>query len=97
MCGWDAKSEFLSSRLKVPSIYVIFLGGTLQIIRFALLATLHETLAIERKVSGYKFIAGKGCTVSFAMALMLIDFTAETRNRDIEAFRTIQLQTDHTL
>lgn len=74
-------SGLLSSKLKIPSIYIILLGSTLQVIGFALLGTLRETQTIEKKVFGYQVIAGMGCTLSFATALILTAFTAEPRDR----------------
>jgi hypothetical protein len=70
----------LTSRYRVPGIYLVVLGGVLQVIGFALLGTLGASRSVPRAVYGYMVVAGMGCSFSYSTLIVLVAFTAEKRD-----------------
>ncbi|THV53999.1 hypothetical protein BGAL_0037g00430 [Botrytis galanthina] len=67
----------IAGKFKVPAIYLIFIGSIFQIIGYALLSTLSTSAHIETAVYGYLIICGFGCGLTFAMAYIMVPFTAD--------------------
>ncbi|KAI0882850.1 putative efflux pump antibiotic resistance protein [Annulohypoxylon maeteangense] len=65
----------VASKLKIPAIYMLFVGSGLQIIGYAFLSTLDTTLQINPKVYGYLILSGFGCGITFIMAYITVPFT----------------------
>lgn len=71
-------SAKIASALKVPFIYILFIGAALQVIGFALLGV---TKTAAATIYGYEVIAGLGCGISFQTLFLAIPFTVEKRDQ----------------
>ncbi|KAH8897431.1 putative efflux pump antibiotic resistance protein [Thozetella sp. PMI_491] len=67
----------LASKLKVPGLYLICIGGLLQVAGYALLGTLQASVEVQPGVYGYQVLAGIGCSFSYSNLIMLVAYTAE--------------------
>lgn len=70
----------LANKLKVPSIYLVLAGASLQIVGYALLGTLDASKALQHAIYGYEVVAGFGCSFSYSNLIMLVAYTAEKRD-----------------
>ncbi|KAI1088164.1 putative efflux pump antibiotic resistance protein [Rostrohypoxylon terebratum] len=64
-----------ASKLRIPAIYLVWVGSVLQVIGFAFLSTLDTSLQIHAKVYGYLILCGFGCGMTFVMAYITVPFT----------------------
>ncbi|KAI8952024.1 putative multidrug resistance protein fnx1 [Xylaria longipes] len=62
---------------KVPPVYLLILGSTLQVLGFALIATLPSTLEIPSRIYGFQILAGWGCGINFSLLFILIPVVNE--------------------
>ncbi|CAJ2502464.1 Uu.00g098580.m01.CDS01 [Anthostomella pinea] len=74
-------ASILAGKLKVPPMYLVLLGSSLQIIGFALLGTLPSTLHIPARMYGYEIITGWGCGINFSLLFIMIPWVIEGRDR----------------
>ncbi|ETS78083.1 hypothetical protein PFICI_10145 [Pestalotiopsis fici W106-1] len=73
----------LASQFRLPAVYVVLFGSSLQIIGLALMTTLPSSLSVPATVYGYQVIAGFGCGVSYAVLYLMIPFTTGRRDRAV--------------
>ncbi|KAG6362567.1 hypothetical protein INS49_007659 [Diaporthe citri] len=73
----------LAGRRKVPPLYLIIVGSCLQVLGFALMATLPSTLDIPARIYGFEVIAGWGCGINFSLLFLMIPFVIEKRDHAI--------------
>ncbi|KAI2468606.1 putative multidrug resistance protein fnx1 [Annulohypoxylon bovei var. microspora] len=76
-------SPTLAGKLKVPPIYIILVGSSIQVIGFALLGTLPVSLQIPPQIYAYEVIAGLGCGLVFPLLFIMIPFVAQKRDRAV--------------
>ncbi|KAI0406568.1 putative multidrug resistance protein fnx1 [Xylaria palmicola] len=76
-------APFLAGKLKIPPIYIILTGSSIQVIGFALLATLPVSLQTPKQLYGYEVIAGLGCGLVFPLLFAMIPFVTEGRDRAV--------------
>ncbi|RYC58927.1 hypothetical protein CHU98_g7291 [Xylaria longipes] len=60
-----------------PPVYLLILGSTLQVLGFALIATLPSTLEIPSRIYGFQILAGWGCGINFSLLFILIPVVNE--------------------
>ncbi|KAI0531883.1 putative multidrug resistance protein fnx1 [Xylaria digitata] len=73
----------LTRKFKIPPIYIILTGSVIQVIGFALLATLPVSLTTPPQIYGYEVIAGLGCGLVFPLLFAMIPFVTEGRDRAV--------------
>ncbi|KAI0873431.1 putative multidrug resistance protein fnx1 [Hypoxylon argillaceum] len=73
----------LTRKFKIPPIFIILTGSAIQIIGFALLATLPISLKTPPQIYGYQVIAGLGCGLVFPLLFAMIPFVTEARDRAV--------------
>lgn len=71
----------LAGKRKVPPLYLIIVGSCLQIIGFALMATLPSSLDVPDRLYGFEVIAGWGCGINFSLLFLMIPFVIEKREQ----------------
>jgi len=71
----------VASKLKVPPIYLVLCSSTLQVIGFALLATLTESSTIPARMYGFQVIAGFGCGINISTLVLMVPFCVEFRDK----------------
>lgn len=74
-------ASMIAGKLKVPPIYLIFVGSAFQIIGFGLLGTLPLTLTIPPQIYGYQILAGLGCGMIVPLLFALIPVVVELRDK----------------
>jgi hypothetical protein len=74
-------STKIVEKLKVPVIFVILAGACLQIIGFALLATLPITLEIPHQIYAYEIVASIGYGMNITMLILMIPYSVGDRDR----------------
>ncbi|KAK7697322.1 hypothetical protein SLS64_013670 [Diaporthe eres] len=70
----------LAGKRKVPPLYLIIAGSCLQVLGFALMATLPSTLEVPKRIYGFEVIAGWGCGINFSLLFLMIPFIVEKRD-----------------
>jgi hypothetical protein len=81
----------IAGKLKVPPLYLILCGSVLQVIGFALLATLPGSPDLPRSSYGYEVIAGFGSGINGSLLLLMMPFAVEARDRGRSMYPHIQL------
>jgi hypothetical protein len=76
-----AFSSMATGRLKIPVIFVLLLSAVLQILGFALLATLPKTVAVPARSYGFQIIAGYGCGITISLPALVIPFLVKAKHR----------------
>jgi Na+/melibiose symporter-like transporter len=71
----------IAGKLKVPPLYLIIIGSILQVIGFALLATLPGSSVLHPRTYGYEIIAGFGSGINGSLLLLMMPFAVEARDR----------------
>ncbi|KAI1307148.1 putative multidrug resistance protein fnx1 [Xylaria venustula] len=65
---------------KVPPVYLLIFGSLLQVLGFALIATLPSTLEIPSRIYGFQVLAGFGCGINFSLLFILIPLINEKQD-----------------
>ncbi|KAI0836064.1 putative multidrug resistance protein fnx1 [Hypoxylon sp. FL0890] len=73
----------LAGRLRVPPLYIIFVGSCIQTVGFGLLGTLPLSLIVPNQIYGYEVIAGLGSGLVFPLLFVMIPFVTEGRDRAV--------------
>ncbi|KAI0100816.1 putative multidrug resistance protein fnx1 [Nemania sp. FL0031] len=73
-------AAIISSRLKIPPIWIILSGSVLQVIGFALLGTLPITTELLPRTYGFEVICGFGCGMNLALLFVIVPQVAEKRD-----------------
>lgn len=76
-----AFSTVVAGRLKIPVIFVLFFSAILQVLGFALLATLPQTVAVPSQLYGFQIIAGFGCGITIALPAVAMPFIVDAKHR----------------
>jgi hypothetical protein len=76
-CVFGAK---VASKLRVPPIFLVFVGSMVQIVGFALLSTISATAAIPPAIYGYEILGGFGLGINYQCLYLMIPFTTEPRD-----------------
>lgn len=77
---------------KVPPLYLLMFAAAVQIVGFALLATLPVSQSIAVAQYGYEFIAGFGCGISIALLPLMTPFSVEARDLAVAMGAIAQLR-----
>ncbi|KAH8890386.1 putative multidrug resistance protein fnx1 [Thozetella sp. PMI_491] len=73
----------MAGKFKIPALFVIMLGACLQVVGYALLATLPVSLDIAPRMYGFEIIAGFGCGMNFIMFFLMIPRVTEPRDQAV--------------
>ncbi|KAI0405746.1 putative multidrug resistance protein fnx1 [Xylaria palmicola] len=73
----------IAGKFKVPPIWVIIAGSSLQVVGFSLLGTLPVTLDFLPRIYGYEVIAGFGCGMNLALLFVIIPGVVESRDQGV--------------
>ncbi|KAI8630114.1 putative multidrug resistance protein fnx1 [Xylariaceae sp. FL1651] len=73
----------ISGRLKIPPIWIILAGASLQVVGFALLGTLPITTDLLPRTYGFEIIAGFGCGMNLALLFVIVPQVAEKRDQAV--------------
>lgn len=71
----------VATKLKIPALFVIIAGAMLQVIGFALLGTLPDTLTIPDRMYGFEILSGFGCGLCFTPLFLVITGAVDARDR----------------
>ncbi|KAF2653158.1 MFS general substrate transporter, partial [Lophiostoma macrostomum CBS 122681] len=88
----SAFSSIAAGKLRVPVVFVSLFAGCLQIIGYALLASLPPSTAIDPRVYGYQFIAGFGCGINISTLMLILPFVVEPRDKAVGLGAVTQLR-----
>lgn len=83
----------LAGKKKVPPIYLLLVSAVLQVIGFALLATLPVSTHLAHRTYGYQVIAGLGCGISLSTHLLLVPFVVEFGDKGMHGSHIILFST----
>ena len=70
----------LASRFRTPLVYLILGGSCIQIVGFAVLGTLPESLTLPTRMYAGQIIAGLGCGINFTPLFLSIPVTVGPRD-----------------
>ncbi|KAF2972342.1 hypothetical protein GQX73_g1251 [Xylaria multiplex] len=73
-------ASILGGKHKVPPVYLLIFGSVLQVLGFALIATLPSTLEIPSQIYGFQVLAGFGCGINFSLLFIIIPLINEKRD-----------------
>ncbi|KAI1355098.1 major facilitator superfamily MFS-1 [Xylaria sp. FL0043] len=73
----------IGNRLKIPAIFILLVGSSLQVVGFTLLATLPDRLDIPPQMYGFEIIAGFGCGMNFTPLFLVITRAVEPRDQAV--------------
>ncbi|KAI1351016.1 putative multidrug resistance protein fnx1 [Xylaria sp. FL0043] len=76
-------ASIFGGKHKVPPVYLLIFGSVLQVLGFALIATLPSTLEIPSRIYGYQVLAGFGCGINFSLLFILIPLINEKRDNAV--------------
>ncbi|RDA88664.1 hypothetical protein CP532_4033 [Ophiocordyceps camponoti-leonardi (nom. inval.)] len=82
-CVGSLASSRLTSSFRLPSIYHVLAGSSLQVVGFALLGVLRASPEIQPAVYGYQVLCGIGVGLNYMALYLLIPFTADKRDKAI--------------
>ena len=77
----SAFSSMAAGKLRIPVVYVVLCAGVLQVIGYALLASLPASTKIVAREYGYQVIAGFGCGINISTLLLIVPFVVEGRDK----------------
>lgn len=64
----------------VPPLYLIMVASILEIIGFALMATIPPSAVITTRQYGYQILAGLGCGSNLSLLVLLVPFTVRSKD-----------------
>lgn len=67
-----AIAAVFTNKLKIAAIWVIMGGACLEIVGFALLGTLLDSLNIPPRIYGFRIIAGIGCGCNYTLLFLIV-------------------------
>jgi hypothetical protein len=76
-------SANLSSKLRVPGLYLSIVGSGFQVIGYALLSTLDSSVHITPGTYGYEVLCGLGCGMTYQMMYLMVPFTVGVRDKAV--------------
>lgn len=82
----------LAFNLRIPMVYLVAFATVLQVIGYALVATLPSEKRVPKAVNAYLFLAGLGGGIVIQGVLMAIPYTTEQRDNG-----RLTLQNTHSL
>ncbi|GKZ36121.1 hypothetical protein AbraIFM66950_007028 [Aspergillus brasiliensis] len=68
---------------KIPLLYLVLFASLLQVVGYALLGTLPESLSIAAAQYGYQVLAGFGCGINITLLILIAPFTIEKRDNAV--------------
>ncbi|KAI1264505.1 putative efflux pump antibiotic resistance protein [Xylariaceae sp. FL1019] len=71
------------NKTKTPPIFIVLAGAVLQVIGFALMATLPYTPYIPAKMYGFQILAGFGAGANYQTLYLMIPFVVQPRDRAV--------------
>jgi hypothetical protein len=74
-------ANLINGRLKIPFVFVLLVGITLQTASFALLSTLPNTIHVWPREYGYSVLAGLGTGTSIGTLYMMVPNVVEKRDQ----------------
>lgn len=74
-------TAIIMKKFKVPPIYIVLLAASLQVVGFALLATLPDSPEFQVRQYGYQIIAGFGCGTNSSTLLLMVPFCVEDKDK----------------
>ena len=72
---------FMVSKLRVPPLYILFLGGSLQTIGVGLFSSLDSSTSISSAQYGYQAIMGLGFGFNLSTILMMVPLVVTERDQ----------------
>jgi hypothetical protein len=90
-------SANLSSKLRVPGLYLSIVGSGFQVIGYALLSTLDSSVHITPGTYGYEVLCGLGCGMTYQMMYLMVPFTVGVRDKGAFFSRLARLDTSYLL
>ncbi|KAI1817164.1 putative multidrug resistance protein fnx1 [Poronia punctata] len=73
----------IATKFKIPAVFIIIAGSVLQVVGFALLGTLPDTLDIPPRIYGFEILAGFGCGMNFTPLFIVITRAVEQRDQSV--------------
>ncbi|KAI0188247.1 putative multidrug resistance protein fnx1, partial [Astrocystis sublimbata] len=73
----------VAGKHRVSPVYLLLFGSSLQILGFALLGKLPDTLEIPARIYGFQVLAGFGCGMNFSVLLVLMPIVTEKRDNAV--------------
>ncbi|KAF2016768.1 putative multidrug resistance protein fnx1 [Aaosphaeria arxii CBS 175.79] len=78
-----AWSSAATGKYKIPPIFILMVSASLQILGFALLATLPNSVAVPARSYGFQIVAGFGCGITISLPALVIPFLVEIKHRAV--------------
>ncbi|KAL5041369.1 hypothetical protein BDW71DRAFT_217899 [Aspergillus fruticulosus] len=76
-------SPAIAKLLKLPLLYLVLFASAVQVVSYALLGTLSESLSISASQYGYQIIAGFGCGINITLLVVMTPLTVEERDNAV--------------
>ena len=73
--------SMVAGKFKIPPIYLVVVASFLQVIGFALLATLPISTSTSPSQYGFEAIAGFGCGINISLLMLMTPFCVEKRDQ----------------
>ncbi|KAI0169916.1 major facilitator superfamily MFS-1 [Hypoxylon sp. FL1284] len=73
----------IASKYRVPAMFIIVVGSCTQVVGFALLATVPNTLTIPPRIYGFEILAGFGAGMNYTPLLLIVPRTVELRDQAV--------------
>ncbi|OJJ67087.1 hypothetical protein ASPBRDRAFT_661755 [Aspergillus brasiliensis CBS 101740] len=79
----SALAPGVAKLFKIPLLYLVLFASLLQVVGYALLGTLPESLSIAAAQYGYQVLAGFGCGINITLLILIAPFTIEKRDNAV--------------
>ncbi|KAI9043094.1 MFS general substrate transporter [Aspergillus affinis] len=76
-------APMLSKIFKIPVLYFVIAASFIQVIAYALLSTLSDSVTIAAKQYGFQILAGYGCGINIALLVLMTPFTIEPQDKAV--------------
>ena len=74
-------AAIVAGKAKIPPLYLVLVGATLQVIGFSLLTTIPSASYITAAQYGYEAIAGIGTGINISTVILMVPFTVSQEDR----------------
>ncbi|KAI9036876.1 MFS general substrate transporter [Aspergillus affinis] len=68
---------------KIPLVYLVLVASLIQMVAYALLGTLSESVHMAAAQYGYQVLAGFGCGINITLLILMTPFTVEERDKAV--------------
>ncbi|KAK1148133.1 hypothetical protein N8T08_010772 [Aspergillus melleus] len=73
----------LAKIFKLPLVYLVLVASLIQVVAYALLGTLSESVHMAAAQYGYQVLAGFGCGINITLLILMTPFTVEERDKAV--------------